>query len=205
MANQWGGGLYSDNANSCWPYITVDWAISYILRGEPEKALDIFCAFTDCAGLTLSWGESYWTEDNIMQGDQPHFWADAQWVSLYRHLFVMEDGSSLLLTPATLRRWQQGNRPVQLVGVPTQFGDLDLVVEPRPDGSQLDYRFKLAPKGDQAGRTLDQIVVNARTPCGRKITRVRLDGQPHENFLGEQVLIPRPARNTEYRLQIDIG
>ena len=205
MANQWGGGLYSDEASGCWPYISVDWAISYILRGEPERTLDIFCAFTDTAGLTLSWGEGYRNEKNTASGDQPHFWADAQWVTLYRHLFVMEDDSTLLLTPATLRRWQQGNRPVALVGVPTQFGYLDLTIEPRPDGSQLDYRFKLAPKGDQASRELQKIVVNARTPCGRKATRVSLDGQPYENFFGEEVLIPRPERNKEYRLRIDIG
>jgi len=119
-------------------------------------------------------------------------------------LFVMEDGSSLLLTLATLRRWQQGGKPVRLVNVPTHFGYLDLSVEPRRDGSHLDYQFKLDPKRDQASRTLNEIVVGAHTSCGRKITRVRLNGQPYENFFNEHVLIPQPSRNKEYRLQIDI-
>ena len=119
-------------------------------------------------------------------------------------LFVMEDGSSLLLTLATLRRWQQGGKPVRLVNVPTHFGYLDLSVEPRRDGSHLDYQFKLDPKGDQASRTLDKIVVDARTSCGRKIKRVSLNGQSYENFFNEQVLIPQALRNKEYRLQVDI-
>jgi hypothetical protein len=204
MANQWGAGLYSDAATSSWPYGSVDWAISYILRGEPDKTLAVFCAFTDTAGLTYSWSEFYHSPTNTTMGDQPHGWADAQWLALYRHLFVMENGSTLLLTPATLRRWQQGDKPIKLVSVPTHFGYLDLTVEPRPDGSHLDYQFKLDPKGDQASRTLDKIVVDARTSCGRKIKRVSLNGQSYENFFNEQVLIPQALRNKEYRLQVDI-
>jgi hypothetical protein len=107
MANEWGGGLYSDNADGCWPY------------------------------------------------------------------------SFLLLTPATLRRWQQGSKSIELAGLPTHFGYLDLTIEPRPDGSQLDYRFKLAPKGDQLSRELQKIITNARAPYGRKIARVTLNGQSY--------------------------
>ena len=47
----------------------------------------------DKAGGTFSWGEGY---GYVMAGgDQPHFWADGQYVNLFRHLFVMEDGASL--------------------------------------------------------------------------------------------------------------
>jgi hypothetical protein len=204
MANQWGGGLFSDSSGGCWPYISIDWAISYILRGEPESALNFFCAFTDTAGLTLSWGEGYENAKNIADGDQPHFWADAQWVTLYRHLFVVEDANTLLLTPATLRRWQQGNEPVKLKDVPTQFGNLDLIIHPQPGGGQLDYRFRLVPKGDQARRGLDKIIVSARTDRGRKVKGVRLNGQPYANFFNEQVLIHQPLHNREYQLQIAI-
>ena len=40
MANTWGGGMHSESPGSYWPYIGVDWALSYILRGEPDRALE---------------------------------------------------------------------------------------------------------------------------------------------------------------------
>ena len=200
-----GGGIFSEGPGSCWPYIGVDWAISYILRGEPEKTLDYFCAFTDTAGLTYSWGEAYENGRNYSMGDQPHFWADAQWVSLYRHLFVFEDGGTLMLTPATMRRWQQCGKGIVIKNLPTQFGDLDLSVKPNPSGSAIHYSFKLTPKGDQAARTLDKIVIGARTPQGHSLTGVRLNGKPLHSFTADTVVVPNPLRNTTYRLELTCG
>ena len=138
--------------------------------------MDFFSAFTDTAGLTYSWGEAYRPKQNISEGDQPHNWADSLWVGLFRRLFVMEDGNTLLLTPATFRRWQQGDKGVRLSKLPTEFGDLELSIEPRPDGSLINYRFKLTPVGDHAKRRLEKIVVNARTPQGRKVATVKING-----------------------------
>ncbi|MHB1457501.1 MAG: hypothetical protein ACYC0V_11370 [Armatimonadota bacterium] len=199
-SNQWGGGIHSESEGGCWPYIGVDWAISYIMRGDPERTLDYFCAFTDTAGLTYSWGEGYENGRNTSAGDQPHFWADAQWVNLYRHLFVMEDGDTLMLTPASLRRWQSDAKGVSIKQMPTQFGDLDLNIKPTIMGKKIIYTFKLAPKGDQANRRLDKIVINARTPGGRKLVSVSINGKPTDDFLHETVIIKKPKRNREYRL-----
>jgi hypothetical protein len=200
MAHDWGGGMYSDGAGGCWPYIGVDWAISYILRGEPEKTLDYFCAFTDTAGQTLSWGEGYDNARNVAGGDQPHFWADAQWLNLYRHLFVFEDGASLLLTPATPGRWSGAETPTRLERLPTQFGNLDLTIAPQAEAQQIDYRFRLAPQGDQSKRVLERIVVDARTPGGRPLASVTVNGKPWPYVIGQRVVLPRPERNKEYRL-----
>jgi hypothetical protein len=201
MAHDWGGDMNSESPGGCWPYIGVDWAISYLLRGEPEKTLDYFCAFTDTAGQTLSWGEGYENARNVAAGDQPHFWADAQWLNLYRHLFVMEDGASLSLTPATLRRWQGGDAPIRLQRLPTEFGNLDLTIQPHPEAKQIDYRFRLAPQGDQSERLLERIVVNARTPGGQPVGLVELDGKPWPYLIGQSVVLPRPERNKEYHLR----
>lgn len=201
MSNEWGGGIHSEGPGGCWPYIGVDWAISYILRGEPEKTLDYFCAFTDTAGLTYSWGEGYDNGQNHCAGDQPHFWADAQWVNLYRHLFAMEDGATLLLTPATMRRWQQGGKGITLRKLPTHFGDLDLTVKPNAGGTRISYEFRLTAKGDQAARPLDRIVISARTPEGRPLTDVHLNGKPVTWFTPDAVVIANPERGTSYRLE----
>ena len=97
MSDNWGGGMHSESQGSFWPYIGVDRAISHLVRGERERALDYFCAYTDAAGGTFSWGEGY---HNLMaEGDQPHNWADAFWLILFRDLFTFEDDRALWITP----------------------------------------------------------------------------------------------------------
>jgi hypothetical protein len=201
-SHEWGGGIFSEGSGSSWPYIGVDWAIGAILRGEPERAADYFCAFTDTAGHTFSWGEGYDNKQNTAAGDQPHMWADAQWLNLYRHLFAMEEGDTLLLTPATLRRWQGSGKAVSVAGLPTHFGALDLNVRPSDGGRRIIATFRIVPRGDQAARPLGKVVLSARLPNGRALASVRLDGKPLESWSGETVVVPRPARGRVYRLEM---
>jgi hypothetical protein len=200
MGQAWGGGLFSEAQGGYWPYIGVDWALSYILRGEPELTLDYFCAYVDKAGGTLSWGEGY---GYVMAGgDQPHFWADGQYVNLLRHLFVMEDGSTLLVTPALFRRWHQGDKPVIVRGLPTHFGDVDLRIQPTPKGDQLSYTMKITPRGDQKQRELAKIVLYPRTATGRAIASVSVDGKPASGFTDAAFVIPKPPRDREIRVTV---
>jgi len=200
MAQQWGGGMFSERQGNFWPYIGVDRAISHILRGDPDRALDYFCAFVDTAGGTLSWGEGY--DNMIATGDQPHFWADAQYVNLLRHLFVMEDGPNLLLTPALPRRWHRGTKSVQVHGLATHFGDLDLTIQPQADGNRLDYQIQLTPRGDQDRRDLAKFLLHPRTPEGRAIRQVIVDGRQVDGFSDGLVVIPRPLRNKPVHVEI---
>jgi hypothetical protein len=200
MSQAWGGGLFSEAQGGYWPYIGVDWALSYILRGEPDRTLDYFCAYVDKAGGTLSWGEGY---SYVMAGgDQPHFWADGQYVNLFRHLFVMEDGSTLLVTPALFRRWHQGDKPVIVRGLPTHFGDVDLQIQPTPKGDQLSYTIKITPRGDQKQRELSRIVLYPRTATGRAIASASIDGKPASGFTDTALVIPKPPRGREIRVTV---
>jgi hypothetical protein len=200
MSQAWGGGLFSESQGGYWPYIGVDWAISYILRDEPDRTLDYFCAYVDKAGGTLSWGEGY--SHAMAAGDQPHFWADAQYVNLFRHLFLMEDGSTLLVTPALFRRWHQGDKPVVVRGLPTHFGDVDLAIQPTRNGEHLTYKLKINPKGDQDRRELSKIVLYPRTAGGRPIAQVNVDGTPASSFTDRTVVIPRPPRGKEIDISV---
>ena len=203
MSQAWGGGLFSEGQGGYWPYIGVDWALSYILRGDPDRALDYFCAYVDKAGGTFSWGEGY---GGVMAGgDQPHFWADAQYVNLFRHLFAMEDGSTLLVTPALFRRWHQGDRPVIARGLATHFGDLDLKIQPTPKGDQLDYTIKLSPRGDQKQRELFRMVLYPRTATGQPITHASVDGKAVTSFTDTALVISRPPRGKEIRVTVRTG
>jgi len=200
MSRNWGGGLFSEGQGSYWPYIGVDWALSYILRGEPDRTLDYFCAYVDKAGGTLSWGEGY--NNVIAAGDQPHFWADAQYVNLFRHLFVMEHGSTLLLTPALFRRWHQGEKPIVVHNLPTHFGNLDLRIQPTAAGDELNYIVKLTPRGDQRKRNVSKIVLYPRTATGRAIASVTVNGKPTSAFTDTVVIIPKPPRGREYSIVV---
>jgi hypothetical protein len=203
MSNRWGGGMHSEGEGGFWPYIGVDRAVSYLLRGEPDKTLDYFCAFTDTAGGTLSWGEGY--SNVIAGGDQPHFWADGQWLNLFRQLFAFEDGSSLWITPALFRRWHQGDKQVVVSGLPTHFGDLDLEIRPDSAGNVVDYRIKITPKGDQSARPLDKLVLYPRLAGGRPIRGVSVDGKPLAAFSRDAVVVPEPPRGVEIRIRVEAG
>jgi hypothetical protein len=203
MAETWGGGMHSEGEGSYWPYIGVDRAISYILRGDPEKTVDYFCAYTDTAGGTFSWGEGYGNVTSA--GDQPHEWADAQWVSLFRHLFAFEDGSTLRITPATLRRWQQPGGKIMITGLSTHFGLLDLKTTPSDDAKRVDIEIKITPRGDQADRPLDKILLSPRLPQGQEIASVVLNGKPVDSFTHDEILINNPPRNETIRFSVVAG
>jgi hypothetical protein len=203
MSNLWGGAMHSEGAGGFWPYIGVDRAVSHILRGEPDKALDYFCAYTDTAGGTLSWGEGY--ANLTAGGDQPHFWADAQWVNLFRQLFVFEDDRALWLTPALFRRWHQPGQRVSVAGLPTHFGRLDLGIEPQPDGRRIAYTVRLAPQGDQLRRNLERMVLYPRIPGGRAIQRVTIDGAEHRQFTRDSIVIAAPKRPALMHVVVQAG
>jgi hypothetical protein len=202
MSETWGGGLHSEGQGSFWPYIGADRAVSYILRGEPERALDYFCAFTDTAGGTFSWGEGY--ANLTAGGDQPHMWADAQWVNLFRQLFAMEDGSTLMITPATFRRWTQGVTQTYVKGLPTHFGDLDLATTPESPGGNMGFVLRITSKGDQSQRPLTRLLLYPRVAGGREIRAVTCNGAAANGYTNEVVIIPNPPRGEDIRVDIQM-
>jgi len=203
MSDRWGGGLHSEGAGSFWPYIGVDRAIGSILRREPDRALEYFCAFTDTAGGTLSWGEGY--SGRTAGGDQPHMWADAQWIHLFRSLFAFEDGRTLWITPALFRRWHAGERPVVVSGLPTHFGDLDLTIRPRPDGGRIEYGIRISPRGDQGRRAPERIVLFPRIAGGRSIRKVIAGGKEVTAFTRDSVIVAGPRGGEEMSIAVEAG
>ena len=137
-------------------------------------------------------------------GDQPHFWADAKWIILFRDLFAFEDDSSLWITPALFRRWHEPGQHVAVSRLPTHFGDLDLKIEPRPDGNVIDYTIRITPKGDQANRPLEKIVLYPRIPGGKAIGKVTLDGKDLRSFTRDTVILPSPVRGREMRISVQV-
>jgi len=180
----------------------VDRAVGHILRGEPDRALDYFCAYTDTAGGTFSWGEAY--SNATACGDQPHFWADGQWINLFRQTLVMEDGNRLMVTPAMFRRWTGGSAPLDIHGLPTAFGDLDLAMQPASGGDVYEYRIRLTPKGGQSLEALDRLLLYPRTPDGRAVRAVECNGQPVTSFDNSVIVLPPPVAGQEQTVRIQL-
>jgi hypothetical protein len=193
-----GGGIYGG-----WPSIGMDQAMSYLLRGEPDKTLDYFCSYTDSANSVFCWGEGGY-DRMVACGDQPYNWADANWIILFRNLFVFEDGDNLLLTPALFRRWHQGDKTIVAEGLPTYFGVLDLKIKPNDGGSEIQYTVKVTPKGDQSKRPLSKIILFPRSAMGRAIESAKLNGKEIDSFSRNQVILPRPDRNRTMEIQVRI-
>ena len=200
MSNTWGGGMHSEGPGSYWPYIGADRAVGHILRGEPDRALDYFCAFTDTAGGTFSWGEGY--NNVIACGDQPHFWADAQWINLFRHLFVMEDGDTLMINPAGFRRWTRPGPFVSIDGFATHFGNLKFQYINHGPLRPFTYRITITTNGDQEQRALNKLLFYPRLFDGRAIRSVTLNGTPVQSFTNDVVIIDHPDRNQTLAIEV---
>ena len=106
---------------------------------------------------------------------------------------------------ALFRRWHEPGQHVDVSRLPTHFGDLDLKIEPRPDGKAIDYTIRITPKGDQASRPLEKIVLYPRVPGGRAIGKVTLDGKDIKEFTRDTVIFASPKRGKEMRVSVQVG
>ena len=109
------------------------------------------------------------------------------------------------ITPALPRRWHEPGQHVTVSRLATHFGDLDLKIEPRPDGKAIDYTIRIMPRGDQASRPFEKIVLYARVPGGRAIGNVTLDGKDVKEFTRDTVIFALPKRGKEMHVSVQVG
>lgn len=197
-ARQHGSGLVSEGAGSLWPYISVDWGISYIRRGEPDRAVDIFCAYVDNAGPTMGWAEGYASGPNIGGGDQPHGWATAQYIHFLRNMLLMEDNDVLHIAPATPRRWLSGPDPIRVRDAPTHFGKVSYVIQPASDGGAVGVSLEMEPRNRPR-----QVVVHLRMPDGLRVRQVDAKDGVVDTFAPEAIFINDPP--ARLRLKVGVG
>ena len=106
------------------------------------------------------------------------------------------------ITPAIFRRWHEPSQRVEVSRLPTHFGDLDLKIEPRPDGKTIDYTIRVTPRGDQASRPFERIVLYPRVPGGRAISKVTRDGKDVMEFTRDTVIFALPTRGKEMHVSV---
>jgi len=185
-------GLYA------WPYIQAGGAISYIRRGEPDRAADWFYAFVNHASGTLEWGEGVGANaemrDIVTGGQMPHCWATGMYIAFLRHLMLMEEGDDTLhVAPATPRHWLAQPKPIGVQKAPTFFGPVDYTIHAAADHARIEGRVKL-----DSQRRPKRLIIHVRGPGGRGITSATVNGQPWPHYIGDAVILAEPPEEVAF-------
>ncbi len=123
-----------------WTYITVDWAMCYLLRNEPELFMKLFDGFVAHASTTNCWIEEIFLRSRLGTGDMPHGWAAAQYVHIHRNSLVYEDEGTLHLCWGAKGQWMENG--IRVSRAPTEFGVLDFSLALRGDELTLTYDLR---------------------------------------------------------------
>lgn len=128
------------NRKKLWTYITVDWAMCYLLRDDLETFYRLFDGYVAHASPTNGWTEEIFLDTRQGTGDMPHGWAAAQFVHLLRNSLVYEDNSVLRFCWGAREDWMNNGITVQRA--PTKFGTVDFDLRKSGDLLVFDYRVK---------------------------------------------------------------
>jgi hypothetical protein len=126
------------NRKKLWTYITVDWAMCYLLRDDLEMFYRLFDGYVAHASPTNGWTEEIFLDTRQGTGDMPHGWAAAQFVHLLRNALVYEDNDVLHLCWGAREDWLNNGMTVRRA--PTRFGAVDFDLRKSSDSVVLDYR-----------------------------------------------------------------
>ena len=167
-----GGGFI--HREHFWPYAGMDLAQGYVMLGQRERAwkmLEWTLAHDPTRGF-YSWPEGMFTNDlTLAEGDMPHGWMCAAYVSMVRNMLVRESGRDLVLLSGVPSEWLRPGARISVRDFPTEFGK-----------ASFDARV--------VNDTLQMSLSGAR-PLGTY--RIELPGGPTE-------VLPRDARTALVRL-----
>lgn len=124
-----GGFVHKDHF---WPYAGLDLAQGYLMLGQRErvwKMLDWTLNHDATRGF-YSWPEGMFREDlTLAEGDMPHGWMCASYVSLVRNMLVRESGNELVLLSGVPEHWLRPGLKISVKSLPTEFGTVSYTVE----------------------------------------------------------------------------
>lgn len=196
------GGMYG------YIQIVTDMGISYIRRGEPDRAADWFYVYVANAAETLDWGETMtrnWTFPEFnpprkairTEGQMPHGYGSAMYINYLRHLMLHEEGDTLHVAPATPRKWLAQPQAIGVEGAPSEFGNVSYHFTADPN--------RVTVRGDvqlEGGQMPKRLLVHVRTPDGRGIASLKINGQRSDSFAGETIIVTDLSRKIEFEAQV---
>jgi len=119
----YGGGFV--HKGHYWPYAGLDLAQGYLMLGERERAwriLDWTLSHDPTDGF-YAWPEGMSRHGlGLAEGDMPHGWMCAAYISLLRNVLVRESGPDLLLLSGVPKHWLRPGSVIEIEGFPTEFG-----------------------------------------------------------------------------------
>jgi len=165
-----------------WTYMTVDWAMCYLLRDDIVNFHKLFDGYVAHASPTNAWIETISLATRVGAGDMPHGWASAQFIHLLRNSLVMEDNGNLHLCRGAKDGWWQSGMRVD--GAPTRFGTIGF----RSSGSGneplgFEYTIDNRPAQSRAAHIYVHLPKNMSNP-----TTIRINGVLHDIKPGQSVV-----------------
>ncbi len=131
------------------------------------------------------WPEISWKDPRSPGhlGDVPHTWIASEYMLVFACLFAFdrEDDDALVIGAGVDERWLTARGGVEVCGLPTWHGSLDLMMKQHPDGTQvvvLDGNL-IMPDGG--------FII--RPPGDRNITGLSINGKPASSFTDREAAV----------------
>ncbi len=171
------------NNGDMWTYMTVDWAMCYMLRDELPVFYKLFRSYTDHASPTNAWPECIYSDSRLGTGDTPHGWAAASYVLLHRNSLVYENEGKLELCWGVHPEWLGDGAHLSVRRAPTRFGKVDFDLS--RSGSELTFEHKLVSNSSQPRP--NEIRLHVPLSTRQDIRSVRLNGKVQRSSSEESV------------------
>lgn len=169
------------NRKKLWTYITVDWAMCYLLRDDIEMFFRLFDGYVAHASPTNGWTEEIFLDTRQGTGDMPHGWAAAQFVHLLRNSLVCEDSDVLHLCWGAREDWLNNGITVQRA--PTRFGVVSFKLRKSGDSLALEYRCERETHQPQYSQAQLHLAPSVKRPIS-----VRINGKIETLAVGQRVI-----------------
>lgn len=168
-----------------WTYMTVDWAMCYMLRDESSKFQRLFNGYVEHASPTNGWVESILVDSRQGGGDMPQGWAAADYVLLLRQALVWEMENKLHLCWGMSPDWLSENREIMVNNAPTLFGTLTFQLK-RSSSSSLVFHYTLQAHANQAKP--EEIILHIPPQLAKNLRSIEINAKPHPWSPGQTVV-----------------
>jgi hypothetical protein len=182
---EWDLYRFIDNTNKVWTYITADWAIALLQRGEWQRANTLLAGFRAVASPVYGWWEEHFIDSGRGTGDAPHAWAAANYVLWLRHIFVSERGEhELELLSGVPPEWRIPGSPLRAENLPTELGLLQWLEVRTEDNGVVVVDARIAPH--------EPTPVSFRVKL-RGLSILRAECDAPSTMSGDSLLVDGPA------------
>jgi hypothetical protein len=119
-------------------YLTLDIAQTLLRAGDPAYR-QLIMAVADLASPTGQWPEAIhpFTKGGCM-GDGQHGWAAAEWLMMMRHLFVREEGNTIVIGSGIFPEWIETGQEICFGPTPVPGGQLTVALHQSGEAVLLD-------------------------------------------------------------------